>query len=281
MSMDQSKAELLHQVRNLLARVDALEKESSQEHAGRIAAEIEGDRQSKLMAETVHELRTPLTAILGFATTLLATDVLFSELEQQDMLLIISHEAERMQRLLEELVEMAQSPLSAARMRIEPVPVETILDRAKPQLQTLAQSHELKIMLPQALPSVSADPERIAQVVVNLVKNSVHYSPPKTAIVIRAQPAETEVQVEVIDEGPGIPPDARILVFEPFRQIRDEKASRQGMGLGLAIAKAIIEAHKGRIWVDDLDAPGARICFTLPTYHPAPMPPTESLNLPL
>jgi signal transduction histidine kinase len=266
MTLEHRMAALVKQVNDLLATVEGLQTEISSEHRALLAAEAEGERQNTMFAFAIHELRTPLTTILGFATTLLATDVMVTEAEQHEFMLIIAEEAERMRVELERFVELVRSKVPGTFISVAPVPVERILQIAHPQLMTLVQAHELKIELAEVLPPVLADPQRISQVIVNLIKNAVHYSPAATPIIVRAQPLPAEVLIEVIDQGPGIPQDARERIFEPFRQLLDINVSGDGLGMGLAISKAIVTAHNGKIWADTLDGAGARMCFTLPAF---------------
>ena len=112
---------------------------------------------------------------------------------------------------------------------------------------------------------LQADGERIAQVLINLVGNAAKYSPPQTTIAITARQADNVLQVDVADQGPGIPAQDRAHVFEAFEQLNHESTRRTGgAGLGLAICRGLIEAHGGRIWAQARPGPGTVISFTLP-----------------
>src|SRR5262249_21723516 len=138
----------------------------------------------------------------------------------------------------------------------------------------LASEHKLEVAIPTELPPVMADPRRIAQVIGNLVNNAVKYSPAGSRIMVAAGLEPDKIVFSVTDEGHGIPEDEREMVFQPFQQAsnRSHKETK-GAGLGLAIARALVEAHSGRIWVADHDGSGTRIAFTVPlASEPAAAP---------
>ncbi|MBN8634600.1 MAG: PAS domain S-box protein [Anaerolineae bacterium] len=215
-----------------------------------------------------HELRTPLASIKGFAGTLLATDITFSPEQQHQFLNVIDTETDRLTSLVDQLLDLSR--LQSGTLRIEPTPISinAIFDGVLIQFHTLTADHYLRIDIPDGVPPLRADAQRIGQVLVNLVGNAVKFSPPATPITITVVPQANAVQVDVHDEGVGIPPEEREKVFEAFRQIERKGASyRPGAGLGLAICKSIIEAHGGRIWVQD-PAAGTTISFRLPIVSP-------------
>jgi two-component system sensor histidine kinase KdpD len=134
-----------------------------------------------------------------------------------------------------------------------------------PQLAALTSAHVLNIQLPPHLPSLRADEQRIAQVLTNLVNNATKFSPLNTQITLSAYRSGGEVQVDVADEGQGIPPAEREHIFHAFHQLENGRQNAsKGAGLGLAICKGLIEAHKGRIWLQDRAGGGTVFSFTLP-----------------
>jgi signal transduction histidine kinase len=153
--------------------------------------------------------------------------------------------------------------LQAGQLQVNPKPqqLEAIVDSAR--LQTIAAEHDLVLNIPENLPTVLADEQRIAQVLVNLVGNAAKYAPKQTRIMVSGSRVNGSIQVDVSDEGEGIPPEDHELVFEAFRQIH-RRPTQKGAGLGLAISKGLVEAHGGRIWIQDGTAPGTTISFTLP-----------------
>ncbi len=235
------------------------------ESKARREAEEANELKLKFLAMVSHELRTPLTSIKGFATTLLADDVEWDQETQRDFFHTIDEEADKLSELIEQLLDLSR--MEAGMLRIAPrdQAFEDILSTAMAELQIIAADRNLVLNIPPNLPPVHADDQRIAQVLINLVSNAAKYSPPQTTITISVQSDGEVVEVSIADEGSGIPPQDRRRVFEAFRQLENDAAHRtKGAGLGLAICKGIVEAHGGRIWVQDRPGPGAVISFTLP-----------------
>jgi len=236
------------------------------EARARREAEEANNLKLKFLAMISHELRTPLTSIKGFSTTLLADDVEWRPENQRDFIETISSEADKLTELIEQLLDLSR--LEAGVIRISPRHVEwhQILLTSLAQLNALAINHHLVLEDPDDdLPILNVDVIRISQVITNLVNNAVKYSPQGTTITILAYKlSERLIKVSVIDEGMGIPREARSRIFEAFQQLEREKLTTQGAGLGLAICRGLIEAHGGRIWVDDHKGEGTTISFTLP-----------------
>jgi PAS domain S-box-containing protein len=234
------------------------------EQDARAEAEEANALKLKFLAMISHELRTPLTSIKGFVSSLLATDVMWSAEQQRDFLQTAEGETDKLTDLVEHLLDLSRMHAGTLRILPEPQPLVSIVNTARAQLQMLTARHELVLALNGGLPDVLADGQRIAQVIVNLVDNAVKYSPPHTRITLGASPTAEGIQISVSDEGEGIAPDDRQLVFETFHQVT-RKSRQKGAGLGLAICKGLVEAHGGRIWIEERDGPGTTICFTLPT----------------
>jgi two-component system sensor histidine kinase KdpD len=232
-------------------------------------ARAEAERQSELRLRFLgiisHELRTPLTSIKGFATTLLAEDVAWDAASQRDFIATIDQEADKLTNMIEQLLDLSR--IESGRLSVAPerVSMAELLDGVLPALTTLAAEHVLTVDVPQGLPVVRADQQRVGQVLSNLVGNAAKYSPKGTSIYLRVQPDGEGLRVSVSDEGPGIAPEDRPHVFEAFRRGSDSQARQtKGTGLGLAICKGIVEAHGGRIWFEEHDGPGTTVSFTLP-----------------
>jgi K+-sensing histidine kinase KdpD len=236
------------------------------EEESRHEAEKANEIKTQFLAMITHELRTPLTSILGFTTTLLAEDVAWEADEQRDFILTIQQEANRLQELIEHLLDLSRLEAGMLPIALQPNSLHNIIQDALPQLHTLTQEQNLTIHLPANLPPVYADAKRIVQVLVNLVRNASTYSPKGTQINITANVRGRLVQISVIDQGPGIDPIERKRVFQAFRRgAKEEKNGSNGAGLGLAICKGIVEAHGGRIWIKKQSTPGGTtICFTIP-----------------
>ncbi len=241
------------------------------ETRARQEAEEANELKLKFLAMISHELRTPLTSIKGFATTLLADDVTWDPNSQRDFIETISQEADKLTDLIEQLLDLSRLESGVLRIVPEEQSLSVIVKRAEAQLQVLTAAHHLRILVPDDLPPVRADPQRIAQVLTNLVNNATKYSPDGTPIAISAARQGQYVQVNVADEGPGIPPEERARVFEAFHQVATdgERTERiKGVGLGLAICRGLVEAQYGRIWIQDRPGPGTTVSFTLPIAAP-------------
>jgi PAS domain S-box-containing protein len=235
------------------------------EEESRHEAERANEIKTKFLAMISHELRTPLTSIIGFISTLMAEDVIWEPEEQRDFFRTIQLEADRLQELIDHLLDLSR--LEAGRLPIimKPQSVHEIIEDASSQLRILTTDHNLTYNLSANLPQVLADTKRIAQVLVNLVRNASTYAPKGTEINISTIVRKNFLQINVIDQGPGIGPGEYKKVFEAFRRgALMENGSGQGAGLGLAICKGLVEAHGGRIWVKRKSTAGATFSFTIP-----------------
>lgn len=250
------------------------------------ASLFEAERQARQVAEQAnalkmqflgmisHELRTPLASIKGFTSTLLAKDVSFPPETQQQFLGIVEEETDKLTNLVGQLLDLSRLQSGTLRIDLMAQPFSAILNVANTQLRTLTAEHHLQFEIADGLPMVLADTHRIAQVLVNLAGNAVKFSPLQTTIQIVASTVAQNggqiVQIDVRDQGVGIPPEERDKVFEAFRQVeRKDASTRLGAGLGLAICKSIIDAHGGRIWIQDQQV-GTTISFTLPSAETPP-----------
>jgi PAS domain S-box-containing protein len=236
-----------------------IEAESRQE------AERANEIKTEFLAMITHELRTPLTSIIGFTTTLLADDVAWEPAEQRDFTQTIQREANRLQELIDHLLDLSRLEAGMLPIFMERHTLQEIIDDALPQLQTLTSGQTFTLNLPDNLPPVYADAKRIAQVLVNLVRNASTYSPKGSEINISAYARNNFMQIIVNDQGPGIPPSDYKKIFKAFRRgTKVENGVTQGAGLGLAICKGLVEAHGGHIWIKRKTTPGATISFTIP-----------------
>lgn len=230
------------------------------------AAEAANATKLRFLGMVSHELRTPLTSIKGFLTTLLADDITWTPEQQREFLFIADEEADKLTALVEQLLDLSR--LQAGHLQIQPRPIRLadIIDKAAAQMAFLSARHRLNVQVSPRLPLVQADPDRIAQVLTNLVGNAAKFSPADSPILVMAQQINDCIELSVADRGPGIAQENHQAVFEAFRQIDLDNGRRSsGAGLGLAICKGLVEAHGGSIWVDGAHTPGTRIVFTLPT----------------
>jgi PAS domain S-box-containing protein len=235
------------------------------EARARQEAEQANDLRLRFLAMISHELRTPLTSIKGFASTLLAEDVSWDASTQHDFIKTIDQEADKLTDMIDQLLDLSR--LESGTLRIDPLPVmvSDLLINVRSQLDTLTQNHILNVQIPEVLPSVRADRQRIAQVLGNLVSNAAKYSPAGSTITITAHHAGLFIVFAVTDQGMGISPADQARLFTPFQRGSDMRAQRiKGAGLGLTICKGLVETHGGRIWVEHSDPSGTTISFTLP-----------------
>jgi signal transduction histidine kinase len=220
--------------------------------------------KTKFLSMLSHELRTPLTTIRGFAATLLAEDVEWDANSYREFLAIIYEESAHLGQLIERLLDLSRLVAGTLDLNFEPESFAWVVHTAG--LEQAAIDHHLVIEVPDTLPPVMIDSQRIVQVLVNLVTNAAQHSPPDSTININATTQGDELMVTVSDEGEGIPTKDRANVFAPFKQAEVDFQEQKGVGIGLAICKGIIEAHRGRIWVQEAAenrAKGTTIAFTL------------------
>lgn len=235
------------------------------EEKSRQLAEHANEIKTEFLAMISHELRTPLTSIIGFTTTLLAENITWNPNEQRDFIQTIYQEASRLQELIDHLLDLSRLDVGLLPIQLRPESLQKILQDASPQLQILSEKHHLTINLPDQLPKVNVDPRRIVQVLVNLVKNASTFAPEGTEININAIVRTGFIQINVKDEGPGIPLSDRKNVFKAFMRGKgNENGFPKGAGLGLAICKGLVDAHGGRIWIRNTKSPGTTIAFTIP-----------------
>ena len=222
--------------------------------------------RTEFLANVSHELRTPLAVIKGSANSLLQTDVNFDEQTWREFLQSIDNDADKLTRLVEDLLMMSRLESGVLEVKKEQRSLAQVVDLVQDRLNNLTAKHELIIDIPGELPPVVVDEGRIGEVLTNLVENAVKYSPEGTQIKVTACPNSKDVIVSVADEGSGIPPELHQKIFDRFYQIKDHKnRHRSGTGLGLAICRGIMEAQGGRIWVESEPEKGAKFNFSLPT----------------
>lgn len=217
--------------------------------------------KSALLGTVSHELRTPLASIKGFATTLLAQDVQWDAAAQREFVQIISQEADRLAVLVNNLLDLSRLEGGALQLRREAHPLEAVIRETMAQESRRLEAR-LHLNLPPDLPTVWIDRPRMETVLRNLLENAAKYSPIEAGVEVSAHKQDGQVVVRVRDYGPGVPTEQRQRVFDRFYQGEDDRRI-SGTGLGLAISKGFVEAHGGRIWVEDA-GPGALFAFSLP-----------------
>jgi signal transduction histidine kinase len=213
-----------------------------------------------LMADIAHELRTPLTVIRSDLEALL--DGVYEP--TPETLASVQEETLLLARLVDDLRALAQAEAGQLRLERESLDLADLLTgvAAGFELQARSQGQELSLDLPPDLPPVDADPQRVRQVAANLVSNALRHAPDAGRVVVSAEAFPAEVQVSVADDGPGIPEEDLDRVFERFW--RGTQPRTQGSGVGLTIARELVRAHGGRIWVESEPGKGSIFTFALP-----------------
>jgi two-component system sensor histidine kinase KdpD len=239
---------------------------------------MEAERErSSLLAGLSHDLRTPLTALIGLAETL-TLELIAEQSPYQESLTSIREQAERMALLVDNLLEMAKLQAGSVRLHKDWQSLEELVGSAMRMLEQPLREHPLRLALDPELPLINCDAVLIERVLVNLLQNATKYTPPGAVIGVTASVATEGVTVEVWDEGPGLPLGHEQDLFEKFTRGHAESAV-PGVGLGLAICRAIIEAHDGRIRAENRAGGGACFTFTLPQEMPPPLEPDEESDL--
>ncbi len=241
----------------------ALDRATALEDVTRSEAAKESERLRSLMIDSItHELRTPLTSIKASATTLLLPGTLDEE-ARHELLTVIDEESDRLNRLVSEAVEMAQLDAQEVHMSFVPVEVQSLIDRTLAGCSSQLAGHPMRVTLP-TLPRVLADAEFIDKVLSNLLENAAKYSAVGTPIFVSAMQQGDKVAVSVADRGAGIDLSEQSLIFERFYRANAVSQQTSGTGMGLAICRAIIEAHHGTIAVTSQLGEGSVFTFTLP-----------------
>ena len=223
-----------------------------------VLGEVERQR-SALLRSVSHDLRTPLAAISAAATELRG-DVAHDAVTERSLLDLMGDESARLDRLVGNLLSLSRIEADALRPQRQAVDVAELVGECTRRLGRLFAGTPLSVDVPSDLPSVSADYWQLDQVVTNLLENAVRHSPAGTPVRISARAEAEELVVTVDNEGPGFPPELRDEVFEPFRA----GAPAPSSGIGLAICRAIVEAHGGTIAAGDGPGGGARLTVRLP-----------------
>jgi two-component system sensor histidine kinase KdpD len=179
-------------------------------------------------------------------------------------LTVINEETDRLDRLVGEAAEMSQLDAHQVELRCEPSSVRDVVAEALEISKQALAGREVKLQIPDDIPRVRVDKERIAEVLVQLLENAAKYSPQGTPITITAEATKALVGISVADQGPGIDDMEQSLIFEKFYRGRDQRYRIQGTGMGLAIAKAIVEAHRGTLDVTSQLGSGSVFHFTVP-----------------
>ncbi len=243
----------------------AAERARAVERLGKAEAAREGEQlRSALLDSITHDLRTPLTSIKASVTSLLSQA---PEPNRRELLTIIDEEADRLNQLVGDAAEMARLDAGEFELKLERHSMREIVSAAMEQCRPFLGDRPVNVIIDDALPPVRADLNRIRDVLVRLIENANAYSPPGTPITISAEASDGALVTSVADHGPGIEDMEVGLIFDKFYRGKDQRFQVQGTGMGLPIAKAIVEAHGGSIGVTSQLGHGSVFYFSLPIDH--------------
>jgi len=242
----------------------AIERVRLADEAQQAKLQIETEQlRNSLLSSVSHDLRTPLAAITGAASSLMDEDNALAPMARHEMAQTIYEEAERLNRLLRNLLDMTRLESGALHVNKELQPLEEVIGAALSRLDEALADRVVNIQLPEDLPFVPIDSVLIEQVFINLLENAIKYTPSGSPIDLSATTDAGTMVITIADRGPGLPPGDEQRIFEKFYRARTSQ-NGSGVGLGLTICRGIIEAHGGHIWAENRSGGGAIFRFTLP-----------------
>jgi two-component system sensor histidine kinase KdpD len=249
----------------------AIERAELAEEAERARVEVQAEKlRSALLSSVSHDLRTPLAVMKGTASTLADDGEALAPATRRELALALLEETEWLERLVRNLLDMTRIESGAVRVRKEWQSVEEVVGGALSRVEARLGGRPVTIRIPAEL-LAPFDGVLIEQVLVNLLENAAKYTPAGTPIEIQASRTDGEVEIEVSDRGPGLPEGEETRVFEKFHRARPAEQGEPGVGLGLAICRAIVTAHGGHIRARNREGGGASFTFALPLEGEAPV----------
>ena len=265
----------LHLLESLINQVAlAIERTRLSEEAQQAHVRVETERmRNAILSSVSHDLRTPLATITGAASSLLDERSLLNTSDRFELSQSIYREANRLDRLLKNLLDMMRIEAGAVQLKKEWHPLDEIVGAALSRLEERLRNVTVRTAFPPDLPMVQIDGVLMEQVVINLLENATKYAPPGSIIEVSASAGNKEVVVEVADRGQGIPVGEEVRIFDKF--YRAKPAREGGVGLGLTICRGIVEAHGGRIWAENRTGGGAVFRFAIPLSEEQPPIATE------
>jgi two-component system sensor histidine kinase KdpD len=248
----------------------SIERAEALEDSARSKAAKETERlRTALLDSVTHELRTPLTSIKASISSLLSQQALDAP-ARKDLLAVIDEESDRLNHLIEQAVEMAQLDANKVQLDLKPQSIAGLIYVAVEQSRSSQPSRDIRVSLSSFLPNVLADKAWIEKVLANLLSNAIKYSPPDQSIFVSADPQKDMLAISVADRGTGIDPLEQGMIFDKFYRGPSQRNQVSGTGMGLAICRAIVNAHGGTIGITSQLGHGSVFTFTLPIATPDP-----------
>jgi len=248
----------------------SIERAEALEDSARSKAAKETERlRTALLDSVTHELRTPLTSIKASISSLLSQQALDAP-ARKDLLAVIDEESDRLNHLIEQAVEMAQLDANKVQLDLKPQSIAGLIYVAVEQSRSSQPSRDIRVSLSSFLPNVLADKAWIEKVLANLLSNAIKYSPPDQSIFVSADPQKDMLAISVADRGTGIDPLEQGMIFDKFYRGPSQRNQVSGTGMGLAICRAIVNAHGGTIGITSQLGHGSVFTFTLPIATPEP-----------
>ena len=258
----------LQSLADLVALAIEREQLEARADAMRDAQKVERMR-SEVMATLSHELRMPLSAIKGYTTALMLDEIPWSETQRDEFLHQIVGACDDMESMVLDMLDSALIEVEQLKIELQPIHLQIVAREMVTELQHKGKAHRLVVDFPPDFPIVNADPRWIKQVFRNILDNAVKYSSDGGLIVIKGEARPLDVVISIADQGIGISPEDMVLLFEKYFRVRSIATLHvPGTGLGLPIARTIVEAHGGRIWAESKVGEGTSISFSVPRSQP-------------
>ncbi len=234
--------------------------------ARQLPDDLDADRlRTEILAVLSHELNTPLAAIKGYLTAMLLEEVTWTEEKREEFLRLMLAEVENLQAMIGGILDSARVEFDQMEIEPQPLRLPQLAREVTDEMQQRSSAHRFILDFPRDFPLVDADPRRIKQVLRNLLDNAVKYSPEGGLIVVRGAVRPDDVVISIADQGVGISPEDLLPLFDKYFRARSPAAPRvAGVGLGLPVSRAIVEAHGGRIWAESALGEGTTLYFSLP-----------------
>jgi signal transduction histidine kinase len=215
-----------------------------------------------------HELKTPLTSIIA-AAGLLAEELETSDQPHQKLIQTIIHNANTLETRLAELLDIVKTGTGKLQLQVGPVDVKSLILGTCQQISPMLRGKRQKLNtdFPDAIPIIHGDGQRLEQVLLNLLNNAAKFTPEGGNILVRVRKEDTSLVVEVQDNGIGIAREEQSQLFKPYSRLSSDRQRHPGLGLGLALAKQVVELHGGRIWVESEPGKGSTFSFSLPRHR--------------